>query len=126
MPADGPPTEIGESSSLTLILKRSDILYYEGSTANSALQQKVQKTSYSSSSGIGAVIRAKQERMDQSRPGFAKDLMLLIKPSDESLYKNLVNALNEILINDVPRYAIVKLSPEDEALFVEGSTRLSK
>ena len=34
--------------------------------------------------------------------------MLLIKPTSESVYKNVVDALDEALINDVKKYAIVK------------------
>ena len=39
--------------------------------------------------------------------------MLLIKPTSLSEYKNVVDALDEALINDVRRYAIVEPAGEE-------------
>ena len=42
-----------------------------------------------------------------------KGMMVLLKPADHSVYANLVDALDEINITNVPSYAIVKISPKD-------------
>ena len=34
--------------------------------------------------------------------------MLLIKPSSQSVYKNIIDALDEVVINDVKKYAIME------------------
>jgi hypothetical protein len=38
--------------------------------------------------------------------GGRKEMMLLIKPSPEASYKNVINLLDETLINQVKRYAL--------------------
>ncbi len=46
-----------------------------------------------------------------------KGLIVLIKASKESNYKNLVDVLDEMAICKVPTYAIVDITKEEEALF---------
>ncbi|WP_306353982.1 ExbD/TolR family protein [Flavobacterium sp. '19STA2R22 D10 B1'] len=50
-----------------------------------------------------------------------KGLIVIIKPSKESNYRNLVDILDEMAITKVPSYAIVDISPEELQL-LEGST----
>ena len=45
-----------------------------------------------------------------------KGLIVIIKPSKESSYKNLVDVLDEMTITDVKTYAIVDLLPIEKAL----------
>ena len=45
-----------------------------------------------------------------------KGLIVLIKPDDKSKYKNLVDILDEMLITNVARYAIVDLSESENEL----------
>jgi hypothetical protein len=39
--------------------------------------------------------------------------MLLIKPTSKSIYKNVIDALDEAVINDVKKYAIVEPANEE-------------
>lgn len=48
------------------------------------------------------------------------EMMLLIKPLESSSYTNLMNALDEALINDVNKYAIVDVSKEENDLLKKG------
>ena len=43
-------------------------------------------------------------------------LTIIIKATDKSLYKNLVDALDEMQICGIAKYVIDKISPEDVAL----------
>ena len=45
-----------------------------------------------------------------------KGLIVLIKPDDKSKYKNLVDILDEMLVCNVGRYAIVDLSDSEKTL----------
>lgn len=45
-----------------------------------------------------------------------KGLIVIIKPSKKSNYKNLVDILDEMAITKVPTYAIVDITPEEVAL----------
>jgi hypothetical protein len=40
-------------------------------------------------------------------------MMLLIKPTSKSIYKNVVDALDEAVINDVKKYAIIEPASEE-------------
>lgn len=42
-----------------------------------------------------------------------KDLNVVLKPSDHSVYENLVDALDEMNITKVPSYAIAKITQKD-------------
>ena len=43
------------------------------------------------------------------------DLMVLIKPMEKSRYENVVDILDEVLITNITRYAIVEVTEEDKA-----------
>jgi hypothetical protein len=40
-------------------------------------------------------------------------MIVLVKPSDRSIYNNLVNVLDELTITNVSTYAIVDIDPHD-------------
>ena len=48
-----------------------------------------------------------------------EDLIVLIKASKESTYKNLVDVLDEMAIGKVKVYAIVDIVPQEDQLFEE-------
>ncbi len=118
MPADGPPTTVAESATITVLLADNNIAYYyEGKWEDALAADKVIQTNLSVTGGLGDVIRRKQQYLDahpvknEKREG----LMLLIKPSDVSSYKNVVDALDEALINEVKKYAVVKIDEQERA-----------
>jgi biopolymer transport protein ExbD len=49
------------------------------------------------------VIRKKQESLLQKKD----ELFIMIKPSDQSSYKDVMTVLDEMLINNIKRYAVV-------------------
>lgn len=107
MPKQGKPMPVGESTTMTILLgKNNAVYYYEGSWD----ENKIHQTTFSVLSGIGTTIRAKQHDLD-IHPVTAEGraaLMLIIKPGPESTYKNVIDALDEALINNVKKYAIIK------------------
>lgn len=116
MPKDGPPMDLGDSNALTVLLGGDNkIWYYHGSMKNAISNNQVFTTSYSLRGGIGKVIRAKQEWLDKANISDEKrnGLMLLIKATSKASYENVMNALDEALINNVKRYALIKTEPEE-------------
>jgi biopolymer transport protein ExbD len=98
--------KLKESGALTLLLgKDNSVYYYEGQLDPSASNLK---------SSTMKKIRDEIIRKKRSTP--VDDFMVVIKPGNESTYKDVVDALDEMTINDVKRYAMVDISPVEEQL----------
>ena len=112
MPKDSmDSTKLSEDLSLTVLLDGDDkVYYYEGAFNKAAAAHRIFETGYSTYSGMGKIIRQKQKDIDQSKKFVdgRKGLMILIKPTSNSVYKNVVDALDEAMINDVKKYAIIE------------------
>jgi biopolymer transport protein ExbD len=120
MPVDGPPTNIGQNAVLTLVALNDDrIFYYNGDLQQSLKDGSYGVAGYSQHDGIGGIIRQKQLAMDRSYKGGRKELMLLIRPAKESSYRNIVSLMDEQLINDVRRFALVELSPAEQTVVTD-------
>src|SRR6185436_1881644 len=110
------PQPLPNSLALSLLLDDNNkVYYYNGDFKEAANANKIFETSYSTYEGMGKIIRQKQKDIDASGK-FAdgrKGLMLLIKPTSGSVYKNVIDALDEAVINDVRKYAIVEPANEE-------------
>lgn len=94
-----PTTPINIKRVLTVVLHKDDrVYYYRGD------KPKVQITNFSND-GIRNVLLNSTKTIPE--------LVLLIKPSKESKYKNLVDLLDEVDITHVQHYYIVKETNED-------------
>jgi biopolymer transport protein ExbD len=114
------PSNIGETSALTVLpLSGSKVFYYHGSLDKALEKGAWGITTFAVKDGMGQVIRDKQAAMDKIRAGFRKDLTLMIKPTEASSYKDLVNALDEVAINQVPHYALMNITEEEKKLLQE-------
>lgn len=121
MPKDDPnvpPTTIANSNALTILLDGNDrIYYYHGDWKDAVTANIVQQTNFSETNGIGKIIRDKQAWLDAHIDPVKKEgragLMLIIKPGKDASYKNVIDALDEVLINVVGKYAIVKMETNE-------------
>ncbi len=114
MPANGDSTNLGKEASLTILAVRGNkIFYYQGTLDESLHEGSFGISGYSVKSGIGEVIRQKQLAMDKYYKGGRRELMLLIKPTKEATYENIVKLLDETMINVVIRYAIMDVTKEE-------------
>jgi len=112
---------VKESKVLTLLLGANDKVYwYEGIT-----KPTLDSTDYSAE-GLRKVILNKMEKvnqqfgMDEYEDAKTKEkkqgsfITVLIKPTKEARYKNLVDALDEMAITKVRYYVILDVSPAEE------------
>ena len=91
--------KVKASGALTLLLGANDrVYYYEGELATDGSNFK--STSFKD---IRDIIINKKKSTDP------EDFVVVIKPNKESTYANAVNALDEMTINDVKRYAMVDI-----------------
>lgn len=103
MPAQGPPSLTGASKTLTVVLGREDELnYYQGKLESGG---GLQPTSYHTQHGFGSIIRAKQKMLGKEK----NELMIIINPSNDATYNNLISILDEIKISGVSKYAIADM-----------------
>ncbi|HLK26961.1 MAG TPA: biopolymer transporter ExbD [Puia sp.] len=120
LPANGVSTTIGDSAVLTVLQgKDNKIFYYNGTLDGSLKTGSFGITNYSVKDGIGEILRQKQLLMDKIHKGGRKDLMVLIKPSDDAKYENLVSLLDEMVINKVSRFALVDIDESEKKLLKE-------
>ena len=116
MPNDGVGTVLKESAALTLLLTNNrEIWYYHGFLEDALVNKRIIKTSYSYNDGVGQVIRDKQIALDNNlKMNKGRDeLTILIKSNDNADYTGIVDVLDEIVINKVMRYALLKITDEE-------------
>lgn len=92
--------EVNEKKVLSLILGKEDKIYwYIGIT-----KPEVAVTDFSAT-GVRKILREYSLSIDK--------LLVLIKPTDESRYKNVVDILDEMNISKVKRYALIDVDKHD-------------
>jgi biopolymer transport protein ExbD len=92
-----------ESGALTVMLGKADqVYYYEGQLAPDASNFK--STNFK---GIRDVL------IDKKRRTNAEDFVVVIKPNEEATYKNTVDMLDEMAINEIKRFALVDITPQE-------------
>lgn len=116
MPKDGPPTDLGESAALTVLLDDEKIYYYHGSWKDASSRNEIYPTTLSEMTGLGKIIREKQKWLDvHDKKEGRIALMLLIKPTSKASYKTVIDALDETTINAVKKYTILPADIEEKA-----------
>lgn len=111
-----PPLTAGESTTLTVLADTNNRLYYyEGMLDKALASNKIFETSFSVKEGLGKIIRDKQIYLDkmQITPKGKNDLMVLIKATADASYDNVINLLDEMVINGVKKYALVKVEKSE-------------
>jgi biopolymer transport protein ExbD len=108
MPDNGNvPGPVSDIRTMTICLgKNNHALWYMGMAdkplANPALTN--------SSTGLNSAIAA---NIKQIRSATGKDLIVLIKPAEHSVYADLVDVIDQMGIQQVQSYAIAPLLPKD-------------
>lgn len=111
-------TPTPESVALTIIpLANEKVFYYHGDLQKAEKSGEYGVTDFSVTGGIGAVIRQKKNTLDASSRFKRTDLVLIIRPVGNASYKSVVDALDEVLINDVKHYSFVEVT-ENEIKFL--------
>jgi biopolymer transport protein ExbD len=100
-------TEISDKQVITLVLGENDKIYwYQGVN-----DPKVNVTDYSAN-GIRKILFEKNREI--------RNMYILIKPSEKSRYKNIVDIFDEIAITEMKRYALVKITDDDTRLIAQA------
>ena len=98
---DEEKSEAKASGAFTVLLsKENHVYYYEGQLAPDGSNFK---------SSNFKDIRAELLRKKANTP--EKDLVVIIKPNQTAVYKNVVDMLDEMTITEIKRYAVVDIFP---------------
>src|SRR2546423_12874133 len=114
-----PDNPAGQSTVLTIIPLNNEIAFYYHGELNAAVRNDFNGTVNLSNNGIRNLIREKKQALIATQRFKAEDMMLIIKPSDQSNLKNIVDALDEVQINDLKHYALVDISSDEKKLLRE-------
>ena len=129
--------KVKASQAITILMGKEDKLYYYFGTQENGVDPELIKTDYSSEGlrkmlfqknfdVMKAVDELKKDKKKMSEEEYNKKLselrsvktapVIMIKAADDANYKNLVDVLDEMNINNIARYAIVDITPYDLGL----------
>ena len=115
MPTEkGQPMDLANSDALTVLLTgNNNAWYYHGDWEKAEKENAIFKTNFSPD-GLRKIIIEKKKRLAASeRKEGADGMMMLIKAKENADYKSIVDILDEVMINAVKKYALIKLEPEE-------------
>jgi biopolymer transport protein ExbD len=92
--------KLKESAAFTMMPAKGDHVYYYEGLDPSKIQTATWKT-------------IRDAILDKKRRTNPDDFMVIIKPDKDATYKNTVDALDEMKIDDVRRFALVDISPTE-------------
>jgi biopolymer transport protein ExbD len=95
--------KVKESGAFTIMLGKEDVVYYYEGLDPTKIQTATFKTIRDE------IIRKKQNTNPE-------DLVVIIKPTVDATYKNTVDILDEMTINEIKRYAMVDISDTEYQL----------
>lgn len=99
---------VPQSRTMTICLGNNNkALWYLGEPQNPKIPATI--TDY----GKSGLRRAITEVRDEVRKTTGKDLIVVIKPAETSVYENLVNTLDEMNINNIQQFAIANIDKTD-------------
>lgn len=110
MPKEGPPSTLAASNALTLLVTNDRIFYYSGDWDQAVKTNGVGYAKMSGDNSIRDLVLSRQqasEKLNLLNEG-SDGLMVLIKPGPDATYHQLVALLDEMLIDRVKKYAVLK------------------
>lgn len=98
--------KIKESGALSILLGKNNVIYYYEGTLDPT-GKNFKSTNFK---------EIRQVIIDKKKNTNPEDFVVVIKPSSEATYKNTVDILDEMTINEVKRYAMVDLFPIEQQM----------
>lgn len=91
------------SKAFTILIDGDNKIYWYVGLPNDPIEPLVE--SNFSADGMRKVL--------QSKNATISDMVVLIKPTNDAIYKNVVDILDEMNISNINRYALVDITPQD-------------
>ncbi|WP_160135908.1 ExbD/TolR family protein [Chryseobacterium sp. c4a] len=106
-----PPTEIKLSNSISILLGKDNKVFWHQQDQTSLNDQTLMETSFDRE-GIRKVIeQAKSRAADPTK------FTVIIKPTDDAVYKNFVDILDEMAITKSEQYGVTDIKSWEKAVY---------
>jgi biopolymer transport protein ExbD len=103
--------DIKESNTISIIMGKDDKVYWHQKSATTLTPELLKETDYSKEGIRSAIVFARQNAIDTSK------FTVVIKPTEDCNYRNVVDILDEMEITKSQRKAIVDITPEELAIY---------
>jgi biopolymer transport protein ExbD len=100
------PTEVPENKTLSIVIDEKSIGYYYGNNLHNLLLAK------NTVVDVRSAIIGHMRRVEKNF-GSTKDAVVLLKPTVNCNYKQLVDCLDEMTINSVKKYMLLEATEEE-------------
>jgi biopolymer transport protein ExbD len=105
------PTEIKLSNSISIIIGKDNKVFYHQEDQSGLTDQTLVETTFDRD-GIRKVIeQAKARAADKEK------FTVIIKPTDDAVYKNFVDILDEMAVTKNERYGVTDIKPWELAIY---------
>lgn len=106
-----PDTEIKLSNSISIIIGKDDRIFYHQQDQAGLNEQTLLETNFDRE-GIRKIIQQAKSRADDQ-----KKFTVIIKPTDDALYKNFVDILDEMAITKSEQYGVTDIKRWEKVIY---------
>ena len=111
---DAPPpqrTEIDLTNSISLIIGKDNRIFYHQTDQAGLNENTLQETTYDKEGITKVIEQAKRRAKD------VKKFTVIIKPTDDAVYKNFVDILDQMTITNSQQYGVTDIKPWEKAIY---------
>ena len=111
---DAPPpqrTEIDLTNSISLIIGKDNRIFYHQTDQAGLNENTLQETTYDKEGITKVIEQAKLRAKD------VKKFTVIIKPTDDAVYKNFVDILDQMTITNSQQYGVTDIKPWEKAIY---------
>ena len=112
-------TQIDLTNSISLIIGKNNRIFYHQLDQAGLNEQTLQETTYDREGITKVIEQAKRNAKDVTK------FTVIIKPTDDAVYKNFVDILDEMAITNSQQYGVTDIKPWEKVVYekkVGGST----
>ena len=112
-------TQIDLTNSISLIIGKDNRIFYHQLDQAGLNEQTLQETTFDRNGITKVIEQAKRKAKDVTK------FTVIIKPTDDAVYKNFVDILDEMAITKSEQYGVTDIKPWEKAIYdkkVAGST----
>ena len=104
-------TEIDLTNSISLIIGKDNRIFYHQQDQTGLNENTLQETTYDKDGITKVIEQAKRRAKD------VKKFTIIIKPTDDAVYKNFVDILDQMAITKSEQYGITDIKPWEKAVY---------